>query len=360
VSEFGKYRIPATRGALIVRVPTYRLHKASGQAIVTINKRDFYLGEHGSPSSKAHYKRLIAEYLGSDASPSFGMKPQELSTAEMLVAYRKYAKKYYSLSEFRNIKLAIDPVWKMYGESAASGFGPVQFKACRQTMIDRGVSRNYINSHMRRVVRAFKWASGEGLVSADIAATLRNVPGLKRGRTEARETEAIKPVELEHVEATLPYLPPFVADMVQFQLAAACRPGEACKIKPAMLDRSVGIGNCWRIELVEHKTAYQGRPRTIWCGPKAQAVLAPYLLRDANEFCCKPRESDRKRREKAHQARVTPLTLGNVPGSKAIARRGKGLGPRKWQAGRCYTNASYGRAVARACLRRPKPGWMPG
>ncbi len=36
-----------------VSVPSYRLHKQSGQAIVTLNKRDVLLGAHGSASSKA-------------------------------------------------------------------------------------------------------------------------------------------------------------------------------------------------------------------------------------------------------------------------------------------------------------------
>ena len=47
-------------------VPTYRLHKQSGQAIVTIRtsngrRRDVLLGKYGSPESKADYARVIAE-----------------------------------------------------------------------------------------------------------------------------------------------------------------------------------------------------------------------------------------------------------------------------------------------------------
>jgi hypothetical protein len=38
------------------QVPTYRLHKATGQAVVTIDGHDHYLGLHGSPESKAKYQ----------------------------------------------------------------------------------------------------------------------------------------------------------------------------------------------------------------------------------------------------------------------------------------------------------------
>ncbi|MGD0462866.1 MAG: hypothetical protein ABSB74_10300 [Tepidisphaeraceae bacterium] len=47
------------------RLPRYRLHRRSGQAIVTLNGRDHYLGPHGSQTSIAEYDRLIAEWLTS-------------------------------------------------------------------------------------------------------------------------------------------------------------------------------------------------------------------------------------------------------------------------------------------------------
>lgn len=44
-------------------VPSYRLHKQSGQAIVTLGGKDFLLGSHGTATSKAEYDRLIAEWI---------------------------------------------------------------------------------------------------------------------------------------------------------------------------------------------------------------------------------------------------------------------------------------------------------
>ncbi len=48
---------------LVDALPKYRRHKASGQAVVTLNGRDHYLGPHGTKASKAFYDRLIAEWL---------------------------------------------------------------------------------------------------------------------------------------------------------------------------------------------------------------------------------------------------------------------------------------------------------
>ncbi len=43
-------------------VPSYRFHKATGQAIVVIRGRSFYLGKFGTPASRSEYNRIIAEY----------------------------------------------------------------------------------------------------------------------------------------------------------------------------------------------------------------------------------------------------------------------------------------------------------
>ncbi len=46
-----------------VRIPTYRHHRPSRQAVVTLGGKDFYLGPYNSPESRAQYDRLIAEWL---------------------------------------------------------------------------------------------------------------------------------------------------------------------------------------------------------------------------------------------------------------------------------------------------------
>ena len=46
---------------LTTRNPSYRLHKASSQAIVTLNGEDVYLGPYGSKESRQKYDRAVAE-----------------------------------------------------------------------------------------------------------------------------------------------------------------------------------------------------------------------------------------------------------------------------------------------------------
>ncbi|MBX9654751.1 hypothetical protein K2Y11_14140 [bacterium] len=44
-----------------LRTPTYRLHRPSDRAVVTISGKDHYLGAYGSPESHAAFNRLMGE-----------------------------------------------------------------------------------------------------------------------------------------------------------------------------------------------------------------------------------------------------------------------------------------------------------
>ena len=41
--------------------PKYKLHKASGKAVVRLNGKEIYLGVHNTPESLERYQRFIAE-----------------------------------------------------------------------------------------------------------------------------------------------------------------------------------------------------------------------------------------------------------------------------------------------------------
>ena len=93
-------------------------------------------------------------------------------------------------------------------------------------------SRNYINKQVNRIRAMFKWASANEILDATVAATLRELGGLKKGRTKARETPRVKVVSDTVVEATLKSLPAVVADMVRVQRLTSARPGEICSMAP--------------------------------------------------------------------------------------------------------------------------------
>jgi len=78
-----------------VRLPSYRLHKPSGQAVVTLGGKDFYLGKWNSKASRQEYDRLIGEWLaGGRVSPP-GEETSGLTVAELCLRYWQFAKGYY-------------------------------------------------------------------------------------------------------------------------------------------------------------------------------------------------------------------------------------------------------------------------
>ncbi len=333
-------------------VPKYRKHKATGQAFVELNGHRHYLGLHGSKASRVEYDRLIAEWLSSGRANTFGTPTDAITVVELVVAYMAFSKRYHGGGKrgtHANMKRPVRTLRKLYGRTLAAEFGVQQFKAVRQTLLDENLSRTYINETMRRVVTVFRWAAAEGLIAATVPQNLSIIPGLRKGRSDARETAPIMPVDDATVEATLEHLPAIPADMVRLQRLTGMRPAEVCILRPCDLDRS---GDVWLYLPKSHKTEYCGRERVIFIGPQSQGVLLRYLVRDSRAYCFSPRDSEQKRLAEQTANRKTPLSCGHVRGSN---RKKK---PKRKPGERYDTNA-YRRAVHRACDKAGVERWSP-
>lgn len=344
-------------------VPKYRKHRASGQAVVTILGHDHYLGPHGTKVSRDAYDRLIAEFLAAGrraAKPGDTAVP-ELTVVELLADYWRFCKGYYrkdgkQTSEVEAMKLIIRDVKVEFARLPVSMFGPNALKRVRQMWIDRGLTRSGINKNQRRLTRIFRWAVAEELALPAIIQSLSAVPGLRKDRSEAPEAPPVLPVKTDVVERTLPFLHPTVGDMVRFQLLTGARPGEVCKMRPCYIDRSAEV---WEYRVEGHKTEHHGRSRTVYIGPLAQEVIAPYLLRPANTHCFSPLEVVASSRDDRTARRVTPLSCGNRPGKRAGIAELKGGKPRS--PGQAYTPGSYRRAIHNACDKAfPSPDKLEG
>jgi integrase len=330
------------------KLPSYRLHKASNQAITRIAGRTYYLGEFGSEESKNKFNQLVASYL---TDPNFGIEKGRQSIAEAVIAYLKHAEVYYRAgSEFVGMRDSCKPLVELFASVHLSDFGIAQFKSCRQYWIDRKCSRQYVNKQTKRLLRVVKWWVAEGIAEPTLHQALKCVEPLKRGRCECPDTEPVKPVDDAIVDKTIKFLPPILRDMVRLHQLLGCRPGEIVKLTPAMVNRS---GEVWVVRLVDHKTAWRGHNRDIYVGPKAQAILLPYLETcSASDVIFSPKIAVEQRLQENEQNRKTPLSCGNRRGSN---RKSK---PRK-SAGDAYTTQSYGKAIAFACKQAEVPTWSP-
>ena len=289
------------------RTPQYRKHKAKGLAFVELSGHRHYLGPHGTKASKLEYDRLVGEWLQNGRSP-LHVTAAEITVVELSSRYLKFARQYYCQEgkptrEAENIAIVLRNLCKLYGRTQASEFGPRALRAHRDCLVAKALSRGYVNKQIAHIKRMFKWAVSEELVEVAVYHTLATVAGLRKGRSQARETEPILPVPDQVVDKTIPLLPEIVGDMVRMQRLTGCRPAEVCSMRPCDIDRS---GDVWIYEPSSHKTEYHGKERPIFIGPKAQLVLQKYLLREAEQHCFRPCDSEAKRNATRHTARKTP------------------------------------------------------
>lgn len=117
-------------------IPSYRRHKQSGQAVVTVRtatgqRRDMLLGPYGSEESKAEYARVVAEFRAAASPPPAGKR---LTVAELLVAFRSHAERYSvrpdgtPSGEYREYALVIRVVRQLYAHTLAADFGPGRWR----------------------------------------------------------------------------------------------------------------------------------------------------------------------------------------------------------------------------------------
>lgn len=282
--------------------PSYCLHKASGQAVVRIDGRDYYLGKHGSHESRQEYDNLIGKWLlsrnnGQAETPEPVRRLDDPSVAEVIEQFWRHAKGHYvkrgrPTSELRSYKRVFRLLKRLYGFRDASEFSPECLRACQRAMVEAGLCRKTVNDDVGRIRRVFKWAVSWQMVSPSVLEALRAVDGLQKGRTKAKESEPVPPVPWEHVEPVLAHVSPEIDSIIRLLWHTGARPGEILEMRTGDIDRS---GDVWVYVPREHKTEHRGRQRRVYLGPKAQLILKRWLRADPDRYLFSPLEAERRR-----------------------------------------------------------------
>lgn len=367
-------------------VPSLCRHKSSGQFYVKLAGQRHYLGAEAGPA-RARYARLITEWEASGRSALFGIEASGSATVATLVAaFLEHASNYYKRSdgtagsEVVNYGQAVKPLLRLYGDVEVREIDALKIEAVRDACIDHrwmtpadrkqqakchksaGWCRRLINQHVGRWKRIFRWGFTRKLVSLEVLEQVRAVEGLRLGRSRARESVDVMPVPSAVVDATLPYLLAPVRAMVELQRLTGMRPGEACRLCPAGIDRTgdalrmllkgtpIDLRGTWAYLPGHHKTEHRGHNRVILIGPRAQAVLAPFLDRDPEACCFSPAEALAAVRLERREKRKTPVQPSQQ--NRRVKR------PQKAPAS-AYTPTAYAHSIAQACKRSGIPHWHP-
>ncbi|MBP3956851.1 site-specific integrase [Gemmata sp. G18] len=338
--------------------PSYLFHKQTGRARAvwtdqTGTRRDKLLpGAYDSAESRTAFAKLQLEYEAAPAMTS--VTARGITVAEVLLAYVGHAESHYRgpdgepTDENRHIKTVVRFVRELYGAIPAAEFGPLALKAVRQKFVEQKWSRKSVNARVERVRRIFKWAVAEELIPPVIFQALTAVSGLQRGRSPARETESIKPVEDALVDAMLLHVNRHVRGLIEFQRLTGCRPGEACRIRRCDIDTNDSV---WVYKPTAHKTAWKGKTRVIVIGPRAQALLREYFTSDTSDFLFSPVRAVAEFRADRAANRKTPKYPSHVKWNES---RRIGTKRKRPPAAR-YNRRAYLTAVLRACDRASPP-----
>jgi integrase len=332
--------------------PDYRYHM-SGQAVVTFNQKNFYLGPHNSPQSYAKYHRLVAEYIATGKTPSEETHQAEtpITVADVTAEARAWIAEKYPEGTAENYRLnnLCTTLDDEYGDNAADEFGPRKLSEIRDLLIASGNCRKYINSQIRGVIRIFRYALSRELIDSSTLIKLQSLEPLRYGKTKARESVPVESVNLDDVRATVRHLSPTVRAMVRIQAATGMRPSELCIMRPADVER---VGPVWLYKPQTHKTRHLGKSKAVPIGGDAKDALKPFLERGAEEYCFSPEESAQWHRDQRTAKRVTPMNEGNKIGSNRKPAPARKPGAK-------FSPESYRRAVKRAAEKAKVKHWFP-
>lgn len=312
--------------------PAYRLYKRTGQAVVTLDGRDHYLGPHGTKASRYAYDRLVGEWL-TNGRRTPRVDEDVLTVTELCAAYWTHCTDYYrSAGEIGKIRLVLRVIRRLYGDLPAQDFGPLALKTVRKSLVESGIGRSYVNDQVGRAKRMFRWGVEAELIPPSVHEALGAVAGLRRGRTDAGEGERVRPVPNEFLEAIRPYVSRQVWGIIQLQDLTGMRPGEVVQMRGCDLDMT---GAVWLYRPATHKTEHHGHERIVEIGPRAQDVIHRFLKPSLESFLFSPADAVAERAAGA----ATHRRPGQTPNRRKTKRVVRDY----------FDRDSYRRAIDRAC-----------
>jgi len=155
-------------------IPSYRLHKSSGQAVVTLRGKMFYLGTYKSKTSREKYNEIISDFLANNCKLPPTRSQNEITVEELSVKFLEWAEGYYvapggkQTPTFTHCQLALKPFIQYYGKNCVSAFGPLSLVFIRDKWVDQGLGRETINRWCAVIKKAVKWSVAHELVVPEI------------------------------------------------------------------------------------------------------------------------------------------------------------------------------------------------
>lgn len=260
------------------RAPKLRYHRGVNQFCVSFpGETTRYLGTD-QDQARDEYANLVARWFarGRTPEPKVQADPtlREIAEAYQVHALGYYRKRGEPTTQAELCVRVADRVILLCGDRTSTEFGVTDYKLIRDSWVRDGLSRGTVNQYASVVKRFLAWAVEEGKIPITAWQAAWAVRSLPKGRSPAPDLDPVEPIPSDVVEATCGHLSRRLAGMIQVMSLTGMRPGEL------VVMRGVSI-NVYRSPWIycpeRHKTEHLGHVRSILVGPRAQAILSPFL-----------------------------------------------------------------------------------
>ena len=335
------------------------MYRDKNSAVSKYRGKRIYHGAWGTPEAEKSYKRFIATLLESPILTLRIDKKTDVLVSELAVGFLDAHKSRIDKTDYQHYKQAVGHLAKVYGELAVNEFSPKKLKVCRSQMVNTGtLCRNTVNRYVKYIKRIFAWGVEEEIVNANVGLGLRAVKALQEGEAGTFDHPEREAVSFEAVEATLPFLPPTVAAMVQLQYLTAMRPSEVYNMCVGDIDRTRST-EFWYYTPKHHKTEQFVGKKTMPLGKPEQALIAPYLEgKKPTDAVFSPHTAMKERAAEARANRKTKITPSQAERNRQRAKKPAD------HIGEFYDHSSYRNAVKYAITKGNRhgqriPHWTP-
>jgi hypothetical protein len=137
--------------------PNYRFH-SSGQAVITLDAREFYLGTYDSPKSHARYLELVTIYnangLKMPDDVETHLKNAPITVRCLTLEFRQHAQKKFVSNphRLRHFERLCETIDDAYGDTPVDEFGPRRLAEIRGLLVADRNTRSYGNQQTREIV----------------------------------------------------------------------------------------------------------------------------------------------------------------------------------------------------------------
>lgn len=267
-------------------VPSYCWHKSANLGYARFQGRNgpptYFPGPYGSDQSKKAYDINLRHWLENNRQPpTQSAIPPNGSVSAGQLANRfwdyvedqgAYCKNGKPTSERHDLRAAFRVLLELYTDTDTADFGLAEMDALRRAMVARGWAESTVKKHMQRIRSLFAWGQDHKLVPESVRLVPRK--GLAKGvRVKGRATERRRPPDPFAVGAVQLCACLSARAMIWLQFLNGMRSAGVCYLRPCDLDCSRPV---WVYAEPPHLAAKTGGERH-WLGPRAQAILQPFL-----------------------------------------------------------------------------------